>query len=161
MNKPPLRMRMMHRRDTQAVLNIESLCHEIPWTADDLKRCCLGRNVIPLVVADGDEVLGYMIYEMHAHFLNLLNFAVRPSRHREGIGRLMISRLTRSINSGRRNRIVCAVRERNLEACLFFKSMGFVATGVMHDFCEAGDYREDAIQFVYRCPKPAIVRIAE
>ncbi|MEM6473569.1 MAG: ribosomal-protein-alanine N-acetyltransferase RimI, partial [Planctomycetota bacterium] len=58
----------------------------------------------------------------------------------------------------RRNRIMLEVRETNLEAQLFFKSLGFRAISVLRDFYD--DTVEDAylMQFRYR---PSVTEISQ
>jgi ribosomal-protein-alanine N-acetyltransferase len=54
----------------------------------------------------------------------------------------MITKLVSKLAYQRRNRIVLEVRETNLSAQLFFRSLGFRATGVLRNFYE--DSTEDA-----------------
>ena len=139
----------MIRRHMQEVLDIESLCFSHPWSEEEFVRCLRQRNCIGMVAEIEDEVVGYMIYELHKNRLHVLNFAVTPSRHREGIGRTMIEKLKGKLSAERRNRIVLEVRETNLDAQLFFKAMGFRAINVLRDFYD--DSPEDAYLFQYRC----------
>jgi len=103
-----------------------------------------------MVAECGDRVVGYMIYELHKHRLHILNIAVSNEFQRHGIGTAMIQKLLGKLSQERRNRIILEVRETNLEAQLFFKSMQFKAVSVLKDFYE--DATEDAylMQFRYQ-----------
>jgi ribosomal-protein-alanine N-acetyltransferase len=141
-------IRWMIRRDMTAVLEIENENFEFPWSEDDFIRCLRQRNCIGMVAEREDEVVGFMIYELHKNRLHILNFAVADSHKRCGIGQSMVSKLVGKLSNDRRNRIMLEVRETNLEAQLFFKQLGFRAVSVLHDFYE--DSTEDAYLMQYR-----------
>ena len=73
---------------------------------------------------------------------------IRCLRQRNCIA--MLGKLLGKLSHERRNRIMLEVRETNLEAQLFFKSVGFKAISVLRDFYE--DTVEDAylMQFRYQ-----------
>ena len=73
-----LHIRWMIRRDLPTVLEIEESNFEFPWTEDDFLRCLRQRNCIGMVVELDDEIVGFMIYELHTNRLHILNFAVAP-----------------------------------------------------------------------------------
>jgi ribosomal-protein-alanine N-acetyltransferase len=143
-------IRWMIRRDMPAVLGIENRCFEFAWNEDDFIRCLRQRNCIGMVAEEDDKVVGFMIYELHKNRLHILNFAVHPDHRRTGIGNAMINKLLGKLSHERRNRIMLEVRETNLEAQLFFKSIGFKAISVLRDFYD--DTVEDAylMQFRYQ-----------
>ncbi len=141
-------IRWMIRRDMTAVLEIEKQNFEFPWSEDDFIRCLRQRNCIGMVAEREEEVVGFMIYELHKNRLHILNFAVADSHKRCSIGQSMVSKLVGKLSNDRRNRIMLEVRETNLEAQLFFKQLGFRAVSVLHDFYE--DSTEDAYLMQYR-----------
>ena len=143
-------IRWMIRRDMPAVLGIETACFEFAWNEEDFIRCLRQRNCIGMVAEEDDQVVGFMIYELHKNRLHILNFAVHPAHRRSGIGLAMINKLLGKLSHERRNRIMLEVRETNLEAQLFFKSVGFRAISVLRDFYD--DTVEDAylMQFRYQ-----------
>lgn len=141
-------IRWMIRRDMTAVLEIETQNFEFPWSEEDFIRCLRQRNCIGMVAERDDEIVGFMIYELHKNRLHILNFAVSDEHKRCGIGQSMVSKLVGKLSNDRRNRIMLEVRETNLEAQLFFKKLGFRAVSVLHDFYE--DSPEDAYLMQYR-----------
>jgi ribosomal-protein-alanine N-acetyltransferase len=143
-------IRWMIRRDYPEVLEIEQLSFEFPWSEDDFTRILRQRNCIGMVTEVGEQVVGFLVYELHNDRLHILNFAVHPSCQRRGVGRAMVAKLIAKLTPGRRARIVLETRESNLDAQLFFKAMGFQAISVLRDFYE--DTTEDAIAMRYRLP---------
>jgi len=135
-------IRWMIRRDMVEVLQAERHSFEFPWTEDDFLQCLRQRNCIGMVAEHGDRVIGYMIYELHRNRLHVLNFAVTPTFRRTGIGAQMIQKLVGKLTSHRRAKITLAVRERNLQAQLFFRALDFKATRVLRSYYE--DSGEDA-----------------
>jgi ribosomal-protein-alanine N-acetyltransferase len=141
-------IRWMIRRDMPAVLGIENSCFEFAWNEEDFIRCLRQRNCIGMVAEEDDQVVGFMIYELHKNRLHILNFAVHPSQRRNGVGQAMLNKLLGKLSHERRNRIMLEVRETNLDAQLFFKSIGFRAISVLRDFYD--DTVEDAYLMQYR-----------
>lgn len=143
-------IRWMIRRDMPAVLAIENQCFEFAWTEEDFIRCLRQRNCIGMVAEKDDEVVGFMIYELHKNRLHILNFAVNVDCRRQGVGHAMVNKLLGKLSHERRNRIMLEVRETNLEAQLFFKSLGFRAISVLRDFYEDTDEDAYLMQFRYQ-----------
>lgn len=142
-----IQLRWMIRRDMPEVLSIEQEAFEFPWSDDDFTRCLRQRNCIGMVAEVGDSVVAFMIYELHRTRLHVLNFAVRRSHRRLGIGTQMMGKLFAKLSVERRDRILLEVRERNLPAQVFFRSLGYRAISVLKDFYE--DSTEDAYLMQY------------
>ncbi len=142
-----IHVRWMIRRDMAEVLEIEQEAFEFPWSDDDFTRCMRQRNCIGMVAEMADSVVAFMIYELHRSRLHVLNFAVRRSHRRLGIGTQMMEKLVGKLTPERRNRIVLEVRERNLPAQLFFRTLGYRAISVLKDFYQ--DTTEDAYLMQY------------
>jgi [ribosomal protein S18]-alanine N-acetyltransferase len=143
-------IRWMIRRDMPEVLAIEQKSFEFPWCENDFLRCLRQRNCIGMVAECDDQVVGFMIYELHKARLHVLNLAVGSRYRRLAVGAQMIEKLIGKLSSQRRNRILLEVRETNLAAQLFFRSSGFRAVSVLREFYE--DTPEDAylMQFRFR-----------
>ena len=141
-------IRWMIRRDMAEVLDIESGSFEFPWSEEDFLRCLKQRNCIGMVAEYDEQVVGFMIYELHKNRLHVLNFAVAEDFRRMGAGSQMIQKLLGKLSHQRRSRIMLEVRETNLDAQLFFRSLGFRAVSVLRDFYD--DTTEDAYLMQYR-----------
>jgi [ribosomal protein S18]-alanine N-acetyltransferase len=139
---PGVHVRWMIRRDMLEVLAIEQEAFEFPWSEDDFARCLRQRNCIGMVAEMSDSIVAFSVYELHRTRLHVLNFAVLRSHRRLGVGAQMMAKLTAKLAPDRRNRIVLEVRETNLAAQLFFRSLGFRAVSLLRDFYQ--DTAEDA-----------------
>ena len=141
-------IRWMIRRDMPEVLRAEQESFDYSWTEDDFLRCLRQRNCIGMVAEVDEQVVGFMIYELHKTKLHVLNFAVASRCRRMGIGTQMVMKLVGKLSSHRRTRITLAVRESNLNAQLFFRSQTFKATRVLRSYYE--DSGEDAYLMNYK-----------
>ena len=154
-------IRWMIRRDMPEVLDIENESFEFPWSEEDFIRCLRQRNGVGMVAEYDEQVVGFVIYELHRKRLHVLNFAVDEDCRRQGVGRQMVDKLATKLSPQRRTRVLLEVRETNLEAQLFFKSLGFRAVSVLRNYYD--DSPEDAylMQYRYRAAEedPAIIPI--
>ena len=135
-------LRWLIRRDMQEVLDIESKSFAFPWTAEDFLLCLKERNVIGMVAESGDEIVGFMIYELLKSQLHVLNFAVCPTARRRHVGSQMVAKLISKLSKVHRQQIVLEVRETNLNAQKFFRNQCLKATGILRNHYEDSD--EDA-----------------
>lgn len=143
-------IRWMVQPDLGQVRRIEKECFEYQWTEEDFSNCLRRRNCIGLVAEVAGEVVGFMIYEFTKRRINLLNLGIRKDARNRYIGSQLVRKLIRKLNRNGRTRISFTVRERNLTAQLFFKSLGFKAVEILHQFYE--DAREDAYIMEYHIP---------
>src|SRR5688572_16534011 len=141
-------IRWMIRRDMPEVLDIEQESFEFPWCEEDFIRCLRQRNCIGMVAEASERILGFMVYELHKHRLHILNFAVHERFRRRTVGTQMAKKLITKLSHDRRSRIMLEIRETNLPAQLFFRSLGFRAVSVLRKFYE--DTPEDAYLMQYR-----------
>lgn len=138
-----VQIRWMIRRDMPSVLEIEGQSFEFPWTEGDFIDALRRSNHIGMVAEVNENVVGYMIYQTRKKERELVAFAVHPECRRIGVGRSLIGRLIAKLDPVRRSRIVTPVRETNLQAQLFFRSMGFRWTRSIKDYykeCEDDAY---------------------
>jgi ribosomal-protein-alanine N-acetyltransferase len=149
----PVHIRWMIRRDMPAVLAIEKECFEFPWHEEDFVRCLRQRNCIGMVAEASERIVGFMVYELHKQRLHILNFAVSDRSRRRGVGSQMAKKLIAKLSHDRRSRVMLEIRETNLAAQLFFRTLGFRAVSVLRKFYE--DTPEDAYLMQYRCPAAA------
>ncbi len=137
-----VQIRWLVRRDMPQVLEIERASFPIPWTEEDFLFCLRQRNCIGMVAEHGEQIVGFMIYELHKTSLQILNFAVHPAFRRQKVGSQMVEKLVDKLCQQRRREIRLEVRETNLPAQLFFRSQGFRAVAVLRNRYEDTD--EDA-----------------
>lgn len=146
--KTHVHVRWMIRRDMPSVMLIEGESFEFPWSEEEFIRVLRQRDCIGMVAEIGEEIAGFMIYELHKNRIHILSFAVHPYFRRERVGTLMVGKLISKLAFQRRNRIALEVRETNLPAQLFFQKLGFRANRILKDYYE--DHNEDAYIMEYR-----------
>lgn len=152
--KPAQRLRLnveirwLIRRDMNEVLQIERDSFENAWSEEDFLCCLRQRNCIGMVAEHEGQVVGFVIYELHKARLRVLNIAVAVSFRRQGVGTQLIQRLVEKLSQQRRQEILLEVRESNLPAQLFYKSLGFLAVCVLRRYYD--DTEEDAYVMRYR-----------
>ncbi len=142
-------IRWMVRRDFDAVLDIERQCFEYPWSVKDFRDSISQRNVVGMVAeGPGNSLRGFMVYELPKQRIRLLNLAVHRDFRRRGFGRALVESLIAKLKQQNRKRIITEVRETNLAAQIFFRSLGFRATEVLRGFYDV--MNEDAYRMEYR-----------
>ena len=146
--KTETQIRWLIRRDMPEVLQIEQESFQSPWTDEDFLCCLRQRNCIGMVAEQDQRIVGFMIYELHKTRLHILNFAVAKDLRRSGVGGQMVLRLIDKLSQQRRNEILLEVRERNLDAQLFFREQNFRAISVLR--CHYDDTDEDAYILRFR-----------
>lgn len=147
---PDPHIRWMIRRDMEAVLAIERVCFAPPRTEEALIDLLKNRAVIGMVIERGEQVRGFMIYELHKCRMHLLDFAVDPEHQRQGLGRQMLFKLKDKLSPCRRTGLSAIVPESNLPAQLFFQAQGFRCIGIKPGcFAPANAEPENGYRFVY------------
>lgn len=144
---PPINVHFdwMIRKDMPVVFEIEQANFEYPWTEEDFIRCLRQRNCIGMAAKQDENVVGFMVYELHRDQIHILNFAVVPDLQRRSIGSQMVSKLIGKLHKKRRSEILLEIRETNFAAQVFFRSHGFKAIDVLRDYYD--DANDDAYVF--------------
>lgn len=136
------------RRDMVDIHRIEDESFLRPWSEDDFIRFMRERNNIGMVAEVNDQVVAYVFYRLLRSKLEIFNLAVDLRFRRHGIGKAIADKLKAKLSNDRRNRILLHVPDDNLLGQLFWKSQGFVATGVSKKFHWANE--QDAYRMVYK-----------
>jgi len=137
----------MIRNDLPLVLSIENECFYYAWEEEDFISVLRKDNCIGMVVEEGDVVMGYMVYALHKKHIELLSIGVHPDVQNMGYGTAMIDRLKEKIDCQRRHTLTLNVRETDLQAQLFLRNRGFVASKIMRGHFDNG---EDAYAMSWR-----------
>ena len=143
-----VQIRWLIRRDMPEVMEIERSSFQQPWTEEGFLGHLRQRNCIGMVAEYNQQIVGFMIYELHKARLQLLNFATSADLRRLGIGLQMVTKLVDKLSQQRRQEILLEVRESNLAAQLFFKAQDFQAVRVMRAHYD--DTTEDAYVMRFR-----------
>lgn len=79
-------------------------------------------------------IVGFLIARTMAGEMEILNLAVHPNVHRQGIGRELLQHsISRAVQNGTR-RAFLEVRSSNTTAKKFYEANGFSQTGVRPDY---------------------------
>jgi ribosomal-protein-alanine N-acetyltransferase len=154
-----VQVRWLIRRDMPEVLRIERECFEFPLGEEDFMVLIRQRNCIAMVAEHDQQIVGHMVYQLQKTRLQLVTLAVGPQWQRLGVGRQMVGKLIGGLSHERRDQLWTEVRERNLDAQLFFRAQGFRAVCIAR-----GEYLEtdeDCYLMQYRLeeePSPFIPR---
>lgn len=143
-------VRWMLKRDVDEVLRIEALATRDPLSRKDLMDHLRQRNCIGMVVDNGHEAVGYMVYLLHKSSLVLIRLAVHPDWQRSGVATQMIDRLKLKLHHHRRREIFINVPDYELGMQLFLRAQNFRAVGVARG--EVDEYR-------FRYVKPVKERV--
>ena len=142
-------VRWMCRKDMKDVLRIErESFDEHAWSEEQFMACLQNRNCIGMVAEYQGKVVGFMIFETQKTKILLRTVATLSKFRRKGVASQMIDKLKKRLGRQRCNQIMLEVRETNLPAQLFLRSLGFRATDILHGFFVEND--EDAYRMVYK-----------
>jgi ribosomal-protein-alanine N-acetyltransferase len=141
-----IRILSFKEADLDRIMEIENVSFASPWT----RQCYLDLSPLEtisfFVVKDGEELVGYMLYQVWEEEMELHTIAVDPERRRQGIARKMIAFMKEDATARAVERIFLQVRPSNEAARSLYQSFGFNVIGVRRGYYR--DNLEDA--FVMR-----------
>jgi ribosomal-protein-alanine N-acetyltransferase len=154
-------LRWMVHLDLPKVMRIAMQRTGLRWDDDEFLTILQSINTVGHVAEIGNDIVGFMIYRIHrdadagdmnefeicrGRFANLartppagglqidlLNIAVAPELHQQGIGRALLRRLEQKIER-EGGCIHALVPETNLAMQLFLRAAGYRATGVLRGY---------------------------
>lgn len=147
MNKIPVDVRLLIRRDMPEILDIENESFRYPWAESDFILSLRQRTVVGKVAEYREKVIGYIIFELNKKYLEVLNIAVHPDFRRQGVGSLLMKDLKNSLGN-ERSRIKLVAADYNLDAHLFYKSQDFKAVKIVNDYYVTENV--DGYKFIYK-----------
>ena len=143
---PLLRMRPMQDADIDAVMTVESLAYEFPWTHGIFKDC-LRVGYCCWVYTLEDDIVGYGVMSVAAGEAHILNLTVQPQMQGQGLGRRLLQRLLTLARQHGADTAFLEVRTSNQAALKLYRDMGFNETGLRRGYYPARKGREDAVVF--------------
>lgn len=144
--------------DLPDVLSIENACFPHPWTEKDFTGTLARKNCVGRVARWNGRVIGYAIFELLRHRIELLNLAVHAAVHRRGVGSLLLRDLIDRLRPDQdRRKLTVLVSERNLDAQKFLREMGLRAIEVVPRAYEVSD--DDAYKFEYSADESSRIAI--
>ena len=152
------KIRWIIRRDLPAILQIEGMNFQYPWSAEVFLGHLKAKEYIGIVLERDGRVVGYAVYRLGKHHLEIINLAVHLDYQGFGVGTALTDKLKGKLGPTGRKKILCVVREANLDAQMFFQAKGFAYSETLKEHYE--DYpEEDAYVFEYtHQPAPVVER---
>jgi [ribosomal protein S18]-alanine N-acetyltransferase len=141
-------IRPMENSDLQAVVEIESAEFSSPWPRSDIAIALHNWPRSCFVAVFGEAIAGYLICQPFDNHFEILRLAVGTAWQRRGIGRKLIEKIKVCSWSRGKPHVQCPVWEGNLDAQLFFRSLGFRCVRTLQDFYVDG---ADAYLFTLTC----------
>lgn len=114
-----IHIRWMIRRDLPYVLNFDKSMSE-----ETILPILRQRNCIATVadVNDGNNIAGYMIYELHKTYINLIHIIIDEQFRNQGIGTALINKMKSKLSQHRRRHLRV---HSTKESILFFNKQDF------------------------------------
>lgn len=150
----PITTRAWVKKDLGYLRQLDEACSgpDGAWSEDqwwDFFNSPIARGIVAEQYHAPHRVLGYAAFEDHNDDLRIVNMAVAPPKQRQRIGKRIIDKLKRLLDSQARKNLFAVVIETNMAAALFFKAQGFRSNVVRRYF--GG---RDGYAFVYPYQPP-------
>lgn len=133
-------VRWMIAKDLESTVSIDGATSDSPWSEEEFRTCLRQRNCIGMVAEQDEDILGYIVYELHKNRLVVVRMGFLPESMLNGVGEAMIEKLIGKLSHDKRRVLQVNINERDLATQLFLRDMGFIATPC-----------GDEIQFEYFC----------
>lgn len=133
--------------DLDEIYEIERSLYEHPFSLSELEKLLVSKNCVSLCALKDNKIVGYIIYELYAKKISIVNLSVDIIHQRNGVGTQLIDNIKNKLSLKKRLKIVIDVAERNLNAQLFLKNMGFLYIKTKKKFYEQSNM--DAYYFEF------------
>ena len=123
-------IRTLELRDIEDVLAIQAASPEIAqWSLWDYDRVARGEMPGWVTESERGEIAGFIVARRIANDLEILNFAVRPTARRQGIGAALLGEALLWGSAFSAGQAFLEVRASNLAALRFYEQHKFQVTG--------------------------------
>ena len=123
-------LRTLELRDIEDVLAIQAASPEIAqWSLWDYDRVARGEMPGWVTESERGEIAGFIVARRIANDLEILNFAVRPTARRQGIGAALLGEALLWGSAFSAGQAFLEVRASNLAALRFYEQHKFQVTG--------------------------------
>jgi len=131
--------------DLDAVLAIEQVAYEHPWTRGNFSDS-LRAGYQAQVLSAGGTVLGYFVAMQGVDEVHLLNITVAPAHHGQGWGRVLLDALAIWARGQGAQWLWLEVRAGNLRAQQIYERHGYRRVGERKNYYPSSQgRREDAV----------------
>lgn len=136
--------------DCERVARIAELCLPERWSLESIRSVLQYENNIYYVAHSIEKsiIVGFAGIMVIADEAELLNIAVDPGFHRQGIGKLLLARMLQEAAGAGAYRLLLEVREGNHAARQLYHQHQFTPIGIRHEYYH--NPVEDAIIMEHR-----------
>ncbi|MCP5270651.1 MAG: ribosomal protein S18-alanine N-acetyltransferase [Burkholderiaceae bacterium] len=146
----------MQARDVDAVMAVERLAYDFPWTAGNFLDSLSAGYEAELALDARGDVAAYRIAMVGVDEMHLLNLTVRPDLQGQGLARQMLGRLEDDCRRLALSTLWLEVRPSNARARMLYQRWGFREVGLRRGYYPAAQgRREDAIVMRRTVPEAA------
>jgi [ribosomal protein S18]-alanine N-acetyltransferase len=127
-------------RDLPAILAIENVSFDAPWT-DEHFRYELVQNpfAFVFVAVEDDLLLGYIDWWITFEVGQVNNLAVHPNLRGKGIGKTLMEDVLKRFKDAQCERVTLEVRLHNEAAITLYERLGFQKRHLKKNYYENGD----------------------
>lgn len=120
------------------------------WSAEDYQQTLRHQSTLSLVAEDPAEerIEGFVLGQVAAGEMEILNFAVAPASRRRGLGRQLLQEALTQAAARGASRCWLEVRASNQAAMLFYQSQGF------RELYRRPSYYSDPVEDAVVCARP-------
>lgn len=140
-------LRRIGKADLDEIMAIERRAYPIPWSYGLFYDCVTGAYECLALERQG-VILGYTVVQYVLDEAHLLNIAIDPALHRQGLGELLMDELLQRARDRHCQRVFLEVRVSNAGAQQLYLKMGFREVGQRRGYYPAVNGREDGIVMV-------------
>jgi ribosomal-protein-alanine N-acetyltransferase len=139
-----LHYRRMRMADLPEVARLEKSLYAFPWSLGNF-RDSLAAGYDCWAVTHGEALIGYAILMVALDEAHLLNFAIAPEWHNQGVGHAFLRQIVAVAKEAACQIIYLEVRPSNLAARHLYRKMGFHQIAIRPEYYPAVGGREDAL----------------
>lgn len=141
-----IEFRQANKDDLHELSALEAEIFSEPWGEETIAHYLeLGeKNKATYVLYDeaDKKILAYVIVQTLYDEMEIMRFAVIPTRRREGLGKMLMNMLISAAKEHEVEKIILEVNSINYKAISLYKSLGFIEVGRRKDYYKQG---EDAL----------------
>ena len=123
----------MNENNIHSVKQIEDECFSNPWSFESL-NAELSKVGACFYVAEEDEAMGYIGFNMVLDEGYIANLAVKKIYRRQGVAEKLLSRVIETAKDNNLSFVSLEVRESNTPAIKLYEKFQFTKQGVRKDF---------------------------
>ena len=127
-------------RDLPAMLAIENVCFDAPWTNDHFRYELFQNPYAFVFVAELDaHILGYIDWWITFEVGQVNNLAVHPNVRGKGIGKTLLQDVLKRFKDAQCERVTLEVRVHNDPAIKLYEQFGFQKLHLKKNYYENGE----------------------